>query len=117
MHNMGLFVFFDFPNGSDGKESVYNAGDLGSIPGWEGSLEKEMATHSSTLAYKIPWTEEPGAGYCPWGRKELDMTEKLHFLSITLMSSKLEMTVPQFNVGLIFVFLYYCQKSKFFLIL
>ena len=60
MHNMGLFVFFDFPNGSDGKESVYNAGDLGSIPGWEGSLEKEMATHSSTLAYKIPRTEEPG---------------------------------------------------------
>ena len=29
-------------------------------PGWEGPLEKEMATHSSTLAWKIPWTEEPG---------------------------------------------------------
>ena len=43
--------------------------------GWEDSLEKEMATHSSTLAQKIPWTEEPGAGYCPWGRKESDMTE------------------------------------------
>ena len=28
--------------------------------GWEDSLEKEMATHSSTLAWKIPWTEEPG---------------------------------------------------------
>ena len=28
--------------------------------GWEDSLEKEMATHSSTLAYKIPWMEEPG---------------------------------------------------------
>ena len=28
--------------------------------GWEGTLEKEMATHSSTLAWKIPWTEEPG---------------------------------------------------------
>ena len=38
-----------------------------------------MATHSSTLAWKIPWTEEPGAGYCPWGRKESDMTEQLHF--------------------------------------
>ena len=46
--------------------------------GWEDSLEKEMATHSSTLAQKIPWTEEPGAGYCPWGRKESDMTEQLH---------------------------------------
>ena len=30
------------------------------FPGWEDSLEKEMAIHSSTLAWKIPWTEEPG---------------------------------------------------------
>ena len=46
--------------------------------GWEDSLEKEMATHSSTLALKIPWTEELGAGYYPWGRKESGMTEQLH---------------------------------------
>ena len=32
----------------------------GSIPGWEDPLEKEMATHSSVLAWRIPWTEEPG---------------------------------------------------------
>ena len=38
-----------------------------------------MATHSSILASRMPWTEEPGAGYRPWGRKELDMTEQLHF--------------------------------------
>ena len=37
-----------------------------------------MATHSSILAWKIPWTEEPG-GYSPWGRKESDTTERLHF--------------------------------------
>jgi len=43
--------------------------------GREDSLEKEMAAHSSTVAYKILWMEEPGAGYCPWGRKELDTTE------------------------------------------
>ena len=49
----------DFPGGSDGKASVYNEGDLGSIPGREDPLEKEMATHSSTIAWKIPWTEEP----------------------------------------------------------
>ena len=49
-----------FPGGSDGKASTCNARDLGSIPGWEDSLEKEMATHSSILAWKIPWTEEPG---------------------------------------------------------
>ena len=46
--------------GSDGKASVYNVGDLGSILGREDPLEKEMAIHSSTLAWKIPWTEEPG---------------------------------------------------------
>ena len=45
-----------FPGGSEVKASACNAGDLGSIPG----LEKEMATHSSILAWKIPWTEEPG---------------------------------------------------------
>ena len=47
--------------------------------GREDSLEKEMATHSSTLAWKIPWTVELGAGHCPWGRKELSMTERLHY--------------------------------------
>ena len=49
----------DFPGGSDGKASVYNAGDSGSSPGLGRSLEKEMAIHSSTIAWKIPWTEEP----------------------------------------------------------
>ena len=42
--------------------------------GWEVPLEKEMATHSSILAWKIPWMEEP-VGYSPWGCKELDTTE------------------------------------------
>ena len=37
-----------------------------------------MATHSSTLAWKIPWTEEPGR-LSPWGCEELDTTERLHF--------------------------------------
>ena len=50
--------------------------------GREDSLEKEMATHSSTLAWKIPWKEELGAGYCPWGRKESGMTEQLHFQTV-----------------------------------
>ena len=45
--------------------------------GWEGPLEKEMATHSSILACRIPWTEEP-AGYSPWGHKESDTTEHTH---------------------------------------
>ena len=40
--------------------SAGGAGDLGPIPGSEDPLEKEMATHSSILAWRIPWTEEPG---------------------------------------------------------
>ena len=60
--------FSDFPCGSDGKASAYNAGDQ--LPAvqearvqslaQEDLLDKEMATHSSILAWKIPWTEEPG---------------------------------------------------------
>ena len=41
-------------------------------------LEKEMATHSSILAWRIPWTEELG-GLESTGCKELDTTERLHF--------------------------------------
>ena len=102
MH-IGTYIYIGFPGNSDGKESVCNAGDPGSIPGLERSpgegngsplqyscledstdkgpcratvyevtesdtterlslhiWEKAMATHSSTLAWKIPWTEEPG---------------------------------------------------------
>jgi len=41
-------------------------------------MEKEMATHSSVLAWRIPWTEEPGRLLCnPWGCKESGMTEQL----------------------------------------
>ena len=49
-----------FPGGSVVKNMPANAGDAGSIPGWEDYLEKEMATHSSILAWEIPRTEEPG---------------------------------------------------------
>ena len=49
-----------FPCSSAGKESTCNAGDLGSIPELGRSLEKKMATHSSILAWKIPWSEESG---------------------------------------------------------
>ena len=65
-----------FPGVSDGKESACNAEDLGSIPGLEDPLEEGMATHSSILAWRIPWTEEPG-GLQPIGHTESDMTEQL----------------------------------------
>ena len=41
------------------KNLLANAGDTASIPDWEDPLEKEMATHSSILAWKIPWAEKP----------------------------------------------------------
>ena len=49
--------------------------------GQKDPLEREMATHSSILAWEIPWTEEPG-GYSPWGRKESDTTERLTLLTL-----------------------------------
>ena len=101
------FIYLDFPDSSVGKESTYNTGDPGSIPGsgrsvgeaigypvfldfpvaqlvrhpptiretwvqslgWEDPLEKGKATHSNTLAWRIPWTVQ--------GPKELDTTERL----------------------------------------
>ena len=54
-------------------ESAYNAGDPGLIPGSGDPLEKEMATHSSILALRIPWTEEPGR-LQSMGLQELDTT-------------------------------------------
>ena len=66
-----------FPGGSDVKEYACKAGDVGSIPGSGRSLEKEMATHSTILAWRMPRTEEPG-GYSPGGRKESDTTEQLN---------------------------------------
>ena len=42
------------------KNPPATAGDVGLIPGGEDPLEEEMATHSSILAWRIPWTEEPG---------------------------------------------------------
>ena len=62
-----------FPGNSAGRKSTCNAGALG----WEDSLEKGMASQSSILAWRIPWTEEPDRLHTvsPWGRKESDTTE------------------------------------------
>ena len=59
------------------KNSPANAGDVkdaGWIPGWEDPLEEGMAAHSSVLAWRIPWTEEPGRPQS-MGPKESDTTE------------------------------------------
>ena len=69
-----IYTLLGFPNGSVGKKPPATAGDAedeGLILGSEDSLEKRMATHSSSLAWRIPWTEEPG------GHKDSDMPEWL----------------------------------------
>ena len=59
-----------FPDGSDGKESAYSAGDSG----WEDLLEEGMATHSSILAWKIP-TDRGACWATVHGVTESDATE------------------------------------------
>ena len=73
---IGLILHLGFPGGSVGKESTCNAGDLGSILGWEDLLEK------GRLSTPVLWRREFNGLY-PWSRKEQDMTEALS-LSFTL---------------------------------
>ena len=64
------------PGGSDGKASVYNVGDLGLIPG-SGRFPGEG--NSNPLQYSCLENPMDWGVWCPWGHKELDMTEQLHF--------------------------------------
>ena len=61
--------------------------------GWEDPLEKEMATHSSILAWKIPWTKEPG-GLQSMGRKESDTIERRLFHFHCLGTQERELCRP-----------------------
>ena len=65
------------PHGSYGKESACNAGDPTLIPGREDPLDKRMATHSSILAWRIPWRKEPGGLQSMGSQKKSDTTEWL----------------------------------------
>ena len=69
-----LLSLGDFPGGSDGKESSCCAETWVRSLSWEGPLEKRMASPSRILAWRVPWTEEPG-GYSLYGHKESDMIE------------------------------------------
>ena len=77
---MLYFYFATSLGGSEVKASACNVGDLGLIPGWEDPLEKAMATHSSILAWRIPWLEEPG-GLQSTGSQRVrhDRATSLHF--------------------------------------
>ena len=91
-----------FPGGSDNKASADNAGDLGSIPGWRRSPGEG---NGNPLQYFLPG-ESHGqwnlVGYSPWGRKELDTTEQLHFhfhLHGYLMQTEETLSVSSHNTA------------------
>ena len=80
--------FLGFSGGAIVKNLPANAGgtrDMVGPLGQEDPLVWEMATQSSILAWKIPWTEEPG-GLPSWDHKELDMTEHTHTQAFSLVS-------------------------------
>ena len=60
-----------FPGGSEVKNLPAMQETRAWCLGWEDPLEMEMATHSSILAWEIPWTEEPGGLYSPWGHRRV----------------------------------------------
>ena len=75
MYNVCVYIY-KIPDGSAVKNQPTSAGDLALIPGLGDPLEKEMATHSSILAWEIPWTEEPG-GLWSLGVTKICTTEQL----------------------------------------
>ena len=68
-------AFLDFPGGSVVMNPPAVRETQVLSPGQENPLKEEMATHSSILAWRILWTEDPWQG--PWGRKESYTTERL----------------------------------------
>ena len=72
-------VILGFPVGSDGKESACNAGDPGSIPGSGRSPGRSKWQPTTVFLPGESHGWRSLVGYSPWGRKESDMTELLHF--------------------------------------
>ena len=87
-----------FPGGSEVKASACNAETWVRSLGPEDPLEKELATHSSILAWRISWTEKPG-GLQSTAFKESDMTERLHFHFI-ITHLEISPYLPELVLGL-----------------
>ena len=105
-------VYIHIPRGSVGKKSIHNAGDLGSIPGWEDPLEKRTATHSNRERLPTPifwpWEFHRLYIYSPWSCKESDMTEWLSlsfFIHIQFLVLYRINVHPTWNMN---VFVYKC---------
>ena len=83
---------------------------------------KALAIHFSTIAWKIPWTEEPGRLHGPWGRKESDTTERLHFHLHILSGHSLEEYINLYSLqqgmwSFKLISLFISEIEEFFLIL
>ena len=77
-----LFLDGDFPGGSAVKNSLAMQETWVQSLGWEDPLEKEIATHSSILAWEIPWTEEPGGATVHGVTKETLATKQQQILCV-----------------------------------
>ena len=80
---LSTLVFLGFPCGSDSKESTCNVEDLGSIPGLGWSPGGSMVTHSSILAWRIPWTKELGGLQSMGSQRHNRVTENSTVYSAT----------------------------------
>ena len=76
---MYILFYYDFPGGSDDKTSAYNAGDPSSIPGLGRSPGEGNGNPLPAFLPGKSHGQRSLVGYSPWGRKESDMTERLHF--------------------------------------
>ena len=85
---MVVIVILGFPGGPDGKASAHNVGDPGSIPGLGRSPEEGNGNILQYSCLENPMDRGAWQGYSPWGRKESDTTERLHFLSYTVDMTK-----------------------------
>ena len=98
-------VFLGFPVGLDGKESSSNAGNLG----WEDTLETGMASHSSVLAWRIPWTEEPGRLQFIGSQSQTRLSN-FHF---SFKQSQMKCFPCGWVIAKILVYLIYCSTYTF----
>ena len=89
------FLFIIFPGGLDGKVSAYSAGDPGSISGSGRSSGEDNGSPLQLLPGKSHG-QKSLVGYSPWGHKESDTTERLHFL---LRCLKLPCLSPASHLG------------------
>ena len=95
----GVYTYLpmDFPGDSDNKASAYNAGDPGSIPE---SRRSPGEGNGNLLQYSCPGKSHGLrnlVGYSPWGRKESDTTERLHFSFLHMNEFQLREHVHKFN--------------------